>query len=219
MIVLRATKSRPFYAQMVGRGTRLAPGKENLLILDFLWHTVKHDLCHPASLVAESEEVSDKMTELQEAAACNPDAEQMDLEMLAELARTEVQKQREEALAKLLKANRRKAGRTMDPLEFALSLHDRDLELYEPMMPWQQAPPTDKQLQALARFGFAEDKIPSKGFASMLLDKVITRSRENLASPKQVRMLERFGYENAAKMTFNGAKEAIDKIAANGWRR
>jgi len=219
VIVLRATKSRPFYAQMVGRGTRLAPGKQDLLVLDFLWHTAKHDLCHPASLVAEKEDVAAKMTEMQEAAAGNPDAEQMDLEFLEAMAKKEVQKEREEALARELRANQRKAGRTVDPLEFALSLHDRDLEEYEPVMPWQAAPASDKQIATLVKFGFAPDRIPNKGFASMLLDKIIRRSRENLASPKQIKLLERFGYQDAGEMTFKDAKGAIDKLAANGWRR
>lgn len=39
VVVLRPTKSRALYCQMVGRGTRLAPGKDHLLLLDFLWMT------------------------------------------------------------------------------------------------------------------------------------------------------------------------------------
>jgi len=219
VVVLRATKSRPFYAQMVGRGTRLYEGKPDLLVLDFLWHTAKHDLCHPASLVAEKEDVAAKMTELQEAAAGNPDADQMDLEFLEAEAKKEVQKEREEALAKALRSNQRKAARTVDPLEFALSLHDTALEEYEPVMPWQAVPPSEKQLATLARFGFAPERVPNKGFASMLLDRIIRRSRENLASPKQIKLLERFGYTDAGALTFAAAKQRIDDIAKNGWRR
>ena len=63
MVVLRPTKGRSLYCQMVGRGTRLSPGKDHLLLLDFLWHTEKHELCHPASLICENEEVAQKMTE------------------------------------------------------------------------------------------------------------------------------------------------------------
>ena len=33
--LLRPTQSAGLYVQMVGRGTRLAPGKENCLVLDF----------------------------------------------------------------------------------------------------------------------------------------------------------------------------------------
>ena len=56
IIPLRPTKSRNLFAQQVGRGTRIHPGKDHLLILDFLWQTHKHNLVRPASLVAEDEE-------------------------------------------------------------------------------------------------------------------------------------------------------------------
>ena len=63
VVVLRPTKIRSLYCQMVGRGTRTAPGKDHLLLLDFLWHTERHELCHPASLICESPEVAQRMTE------------------------------------------------------------------------------------------------------------------------------------------------------------
>jgi len=219
IVVLRATKSRPFYAQMIGRGTRPLEGKKDLLILDFLWHTTRLDLCHPASLVAETEAISNRMTAIQEEAAGNPDAKQMDLEFLEDMARDDVQKEREEALAAELAKNRKKAGRTVDPLELALSLHDAELQDYEPVMAWQAAPPSEKQIETLGRFGIDATKVTCKGHASMLLDRIISRSRQNMASPKQIKLLERFGYTEASTFTFEEAKEAIDKIASNGWRR
>jgi superfamily II DNA or RNA helicase len=55
VICLRPTKIRSFYAQMIGRGTRIHPGKENLLILDFLWLSRQHNLIKPADLIAHDE--------------------------------------------------------------------------------------------------------------------------------------------------------------------
>ena len=63
IVVLRPTKVRSLYSQMVGRGTRLFRGKDHLLLLDFLWHTERHELCHPANLICENEDVARKMTE------------------------------------------------------------------------------------------------------------------------------------------------------------
>ena len=40
--LLRPTKSAGLYVQMVGRGTRLAPGKENCLVLDFAGNVRRH---------------------------------------------------------------------------------------------------------------------------------------------------------------------------------
>lgn len=40
--LLRPTKSVGLYVQMVGRGTRLAPGKDDCLVLDFAGNTARH---------------------------------------------------------------------------------------------------------------------------------------------------------------------------------
>lgn len=40
--LLRPTKSVGLYVQMVGRGTRLAPGKDDCLVLDFAGNTMRH---------------------------------------------------------------------------------------------------------------------------------------------------------------------------------
>jgi ATP-dependent helicase IRC3 len=50
IIVARPTKSRSLYAQMIGRGTRLYPGKDDCLILDLVGVTTRHDLMSMASL-------------------------------------------------------------------------------------------------------------------------------------------------------------------------
>lgn len=44
VIVARPTKSRPLYVQMIGRGTRLYPGKEDLLVLDMVGNDERLDL-------------------------------------------------------------------------------------------------------------------------------------------------------------------------------
>ncbi|MEG2001409.1 MAG: DEAD/DEAH box helicase, partial [Evtepia sp.] len=93
VIVLRPTKVRSLYSQMVGRGTRLCDGKNDLLIMDFLWHTEKHELCHPANLICENPEVSKKMTDIV-AQAAGP----VDVVGVEQEASSDVVSQREEAL-------------------------------------------------------------------------------------------------------------------------
>ena len=61
VIVLRPTRVRSLYQQMIGRGTRLCPGKENLLILDFLWLTERHDLCKPSSLISKDDDIASRI--------------------------------------------------------------------------------------------------------------------------------------------------------------
>ena len=48
----RPTKSRALYAQMVGRGTRLFPGKEDCLLVDFRGNAGRHSLANPVDLLA-----------------------------------------------------------------------------------------------------------------------------------------------------------------------
>lgn len=50
IVLARPTKSRGLYAQMVGRGTRRHPGKDDLLVLDLAGATGRHDLASAASL-------------------------------------------------------------------------------------------------------------------------------------------------------------------------
>ena len=44
VLLARPTKSRPLFAQMVGRGLRLHPGKENCIVLDFTDNAGRHSL-------------------------------------------------------------------------------------------------------------------------------------------------------------------------------
>ena len=50
IIIMRPTKSPTLYTQMIGRGTRLFPGKDDCLVLDLVGATSRHDLMSIASL-------------------------------------------------------------------------------------------------------------------------------------------------------------------------
>lgn len=213
IVVLRPTKVRSLYSQMVGRGTRLAPGKENLLLLDFLWHTERHELCRPAHLICETEEVARQMTEDLEKAG-GP----VDIEAAEKTASEEVVQSREEALAKQLAELRTRKRQLVDPLQFEMSIQAEDLASYVPSFGWEMAPPSEKQIAALQRQGIFPDEIASAGKAAKLLDKLALRRAEGLTTPKQIRFLERRGFQHVGTWQFDQAKRLIDRIAANGWR-
>ncbi len=211
--VLRPTKVRSLYCQMVGRGTRLAPGKDHLLLLDFLWHTERHELCHPAHLICENEDVAKKMTENLEAAGCP-----MDIEEAEKAAVEDVISQREEALAKQLAEMKKRKGRLVDPLQFEMSIQAEDLSGYVPSFGWEMAPPSDKQKQALEKLGILPDQINNAGKAKKILDRLNKRKEEKLTTPRQIRCLEKYGFQHVGTWQFDHAKKLIDRIAANGWR-
>jgi ATP-dependent helicase IRC3 len=50
VLIARPTRSRALYQQLVGRGTRPYPGKTNLLVLDLVGASERHDLVSVASL-------------------------------------------------------------------------------------------------------------------------------------------------------------------------
>lgn len=214
IVVLRPTKVRSLYCQMVGRGTRLSPGKDHLLLLDFLWHTERHELCHPASLICENEEVAQKMTEnLEDSAGIA-----IDIEEAEKTASEDVVAQREEALAKQLAEMKRRKKKLVDPLQFEMSIQAEDLSGYVPAFGWEIAPPSDKQKQTLEKLGILPDQIDNAGKASKLLERLDKRRKEGLTTPKQIRFLEGRGFQHVGTWQFETARRLIDRIAANGWR-
>ena len=214
IVVLRPTKVRSLYCQMVGRGTRLHPGKDHLLLLDFLWNTERHELCHPAALIAENEEVATQMTiNLEAEAGCA-----LDLEEVQEKAQTDVVAQREEALAKALAEMKHRKRKLVDPLQFEMSIQAEDLSGYVPAFGWEMAPPSDSQKQTLEKLGILPDEIDNAGKANKLLDRLAKRRDEGLTTPRQIRFLEGRGFQHVGTWPFDSAKKLIDRIAGNGWR-
>lgn len=213
VVVLRPTKVRSLYSQMVGRGTRLSPGKTDLLLLDFLWMTDKHELCRPADLVCEDRAVARQMTENLAESGCP-----QDIEEAAVQASEDVVAQREEALAKQLEEQRRKKAKLVDPLQYEMSIQAEDLAGYVPAFGWEAGPPTEQQAAALEKLGILPDAVESAGKASLLLDRLHKRRDEGLTTPKQIRCLEKYGFQHVGRWSFEQAKHMIDRIAASGWR-
>ena len=213
VVVLRPTKVRSLYSQMVGRGTRLSPGKTDLLLLDFLWMTDKHELCRPADLVCEDRTVARQMTEHLAETGCPEDIEEA-----AAQASEDVVAQREEALAKQLEEQRRKKAKLVDPLQYEMSIQAEDLTGYVPAFGWEAGPPSEQQTAALEKLGILPDAVESAGKAALLLDRLNKRRDEGLTTPKQIRCLEKYGFQHVGTWSFEAARHMIDRIAAQGWR-
>ena len=213
IVVLRPTKIRSLYAQMIGRGTRLCPGKDHLLLLDFLWHTERHELCHPAHLICESEDIAKKMTKNIEAAGYP-----VDIEAAEQKATQDIIAAREEALAKKLAAMKHRKRKLVDPLQFEMSIQAEDLTNYVPAFGWEMAPPSEKQFKTLEKLGIFPNEIENAGKANKILEKLNKRRMEGLTTPKQIRFLEGRGFQHVGTWQFEAARKLIDRIAANGWK-
>ncbi len=213
VVVLRSTKVRALYCQMVGRGTRLAEGKDHLLLLDFLWHTEKHELCRPACLIAETQEVAEKMTEKIAEAGCP-----VDIEEVERTASEEVVNERESALAEKLEALKKRRSRLVDPMQYAMSIQDNGLSDYVPSFGWENNPVSESQKKALERKGINPEAVDTAGRAEKILKACAQRQLEGLATPKQIRRLEQYGFQHVGGWSFQAASNMIQRIACLGWK-
>ena len=213
VVVLRPTKVRALYQQMVGRGMRLSPGKTELLLLDFLWLTDRHDLCRPSSVISRDEELSKKIDEM---VAQNGSG--VDLLEAEEEAERNAVAEREASLARQLKEMRMRQGRLVDPIQYALSIAAEDLANYAPTFAWEMSPPSEKQLKFLESHGILAGSVENMGKARLLIDRLIRRQQEGLATPKQIRLLERYGFRQVGTWHFDTASAMISRLANNNWR-
>ena len=196
VIPLRPTKIRSLYAQQIGRGTRIHPGKDFLWVLDFLWLTHRHNLIRPPALIAQDDE---------EAQAMGGDGDLLD--------RAEQYRQEKFArLAEALEANRRREAKEFDLLEFAVAIGDAELASFEPTMHWHGDPISPRQTEFLTRCGINPAALKGKGHACHVIDKIMQRRAAGLATYKQVRTLRKFGVPEAHLISFTRAHAILDRL-------
>ncbi|MCR9245989.1 MAG: DEAD/DEAH box helicase [bacterium] len=90
--IARPVLSRSFYAQMVGRGTRIAEGKKDLLVLDFVPGNCRHSLAQAVDIFASANpEVQDRARRI--ATEAGAEGQAIALERALELAQQEQEAQ------------------------------------------------------------------------------------------------------------------------------
>lgn len=202
----RPTKSRPLYAQMVGRGTRLAKGKNDCLLIDFNYLTTKHDLVKPVELFDTTHTDSEVLEIATEMAKTQKGLDLVDAIERAEKVHNERQVLR-------IHARERQVGYrrvSYDPLSVCDALG----------IPWRGGKDavinraTPKQVELLKKFKVEDAASMSKTRAATILDALIARSKAGLATQKQVAHLIRNGVEPgvARKMTFKEASAELDRL-------
>lgn len=214
VVVLRPTRSRPLFAQMVGRGTRLAEDKQDLLLLDFLWLHERHSICRPASLIAANEEEAEAMTQLaQERTEAMPEelVEELGLDLLK--LQSDVQSEREEALRKKLEAMAKRQAKYISAEEFAVRHHALAIAEFEPTMKWHRDAVTDKQAAILEKAGVNIETVRGKGHASQILDTYFQWKGTQPATEKQKWVMRNRGWvskdglRTSENATYNEARE------------
>lgn len=193
-------------SQMVGRGTRLAPGKQDCVLIDFAWLTDKMDLVRPADLFDRSNRPDDEAEILAEAIekATGP----IDLIEAAERAKDEAVRRREIAVkARAKSCNMRFVS--YNALDMANTL---GIPVRGATQDATHRPASPKQVETLLKFGVADAATMSVRRATKMLETIFERRSKNLATPKQLTWLVKLGVEpnQARSMTFAEASAFLD---------
>lgn len=208
VVLMRATESRALQTQMIGRGTRLYPGKTKCYAIGFNWKTFKHKLVHPVELVdsyatdAETLSIAKELIDK---------GEEPDLLKAIEKAE-EVKKERVKLRIKVREGETRyKRVVRFDPLAVAdvlgMTVRNRG---ERPV----GIPASAKQVETLEKFGIQGADKMSKAEASKYLDKIFGRLKEGLATVKQVSWMIARGVDpdEARAMSKDEASETLDRL-------
>jgi superfamily II DNA or RNA helicase len=190
VVCLRPTTIRAFYAQMVGRGTRINPGKENLLLLDFLWLSREHNLVKPVSLIARDDQHAVEI----EAALAGADGDLIRAETNAKVAR-------EAALKQRLERQRERDGDDVDLLELAQRFRAPEIVDYKPTFRWERKEATDRQIEILRRNGINVALVRDRGHASIILSNLFDFKEREPATEKQKNFCRYLGHPNPQNLT------------------
>lgn len=202
---LRVTQSRSLYTQMVGRGTRLSPetGKEDLLLIDFLWQAEKHNLVKPANLMPGDDTVQAVMSKIAEEKTTGGDDSAIDLFDLEEEA-SGAERERERTLVKAFEANKNRKSEVLSAEDFCARCGSEDD--FEEEFPWQGKRVTENQAALLKKAGVDLRTVRNQGHASALIDTWTNFKNNQPASHKQIAAMKRAGYPGAENATAKDAR-------------
>lgn len=207
IVLARPTKSRGLYSQMVGRGTRLSPGKSDCIVVDFAWLTSRHDLIKPTELF----DTTGQDSEIQRLAAALIDSGETDDPMEA-IERAE--KDHEERQKLRIRVRERESRyRRVEYNPFAV-MDTLGLVTRRESDSSIKLKATDKQVAVLEKLGVTEARSMSKRRASMMIDTLFSRMDNKLATLKQVSYLIANGMEpsEARAMPFKDASETLSRM-------
>lgn len=222
----RPTKSRAKFAQMIGRGTRPLPGvvdgvdaalarraaiassaKPGVEVIDFEGNCGRHKLVSCADILGGK--YADEVVERAKAEAKKKGAA-ADIEQELEDAEKAIRDEKQASRRNLVQANVKYHTRTIDAFDIF------DIEPARERAWDRDRAPSEKMIAFLDKAG-----VPTKGLsftqAKQLIGEVINRRDAGRCTYKQAKVLQKYGY--SPESSYQEAREVIDAIAANGWRR
>ena len=219
VVLLRPTTSRSLVAQMIGRGTRIAEGKTDCLILDFVpARAPKIRLASPEDVLCDRElddEVKERVAQLQ------LDGDMRAYHELVAEAEEQIANERAAAAANLEYEKRRSITHRREWLRkvgvvYAVATLPTSelLSAICPNIPGDRLA-SAAQREALVRMGYEVEADLSMRQASKLFDIARERRERGLCTLKQSRFLAKKGLRG--DLTMDEATRVIDEIQSNGW--
>lgn len=207
----RPTKSRALYTQCAGRGTRLYPGKDNLLILDFVGNTGRHKLVGALDLLGDglpaklSMRAKKRYEEGEDLAEIIADEQRIDAAD-AERRRLELEE----------KARRAQVRYTVRPVYDQLSILGLAGKPISAPASTAQAI-TPRQLEYLKdRVGYKGAEKLDRHAAEAIINAVAARNARGLCTLKQARLLSSHGLR--LDVTREEASTIITALKGADWR-
>jgi superfamily II DNA or RNA helicase len=211
----RPTKSRSLYTQCVGRGLRLAEGKANCLLLDFIAKNQAPDLVGPTDVLAGEDLDPDARAIAERKLTTGGAAEELTEAIEAardEAAKRQRQLERERRAAHI-SALAKWAKQEMDVFPGHAALAEHAAEVIKPARRDERVA-TEAQREMLAKYGITLPSEASARSASKVIDEAM---RRGLASMKQLRTIARAGLRTEG-ISKREASFIIDALANNGWQ-
>lgn len=212
ILMVRPTKSRALYAQMLGRGLRPAPGKVDCLVLDFTGNSGKHKLVSALDILGGrwSEDVIARAKA--NAAKKGSVAQRSEEALRKAAAELEAEEAAEVARRARIVATKVewKIGAKVDPFSVLGISDDGEFD--------SRSPPIQvDQVRTLEKFKIDVPDGCTRAQAGRLIQAAIVRMKKGLATYKQIKKLSQFGIA-AQRMYMSTASKLMDAIAKNGWR-
>lgn len=198
--VLRPTTSRALYSQMIGRGTRLSPGKADLLVLDFPGVGFERKLVTPLDVLGGITD-EDILRKLQ-AVLARAEAAGLPIDLLSAEAEAQIEDREEKERAAADRLRRGKQAQEIDVLG-----HEREAE-----PEWKVALRERWKLKPKEIIQYAPDEEHARRLVAWLVE----RRKAGMCSFRQGMLLRSKGLP-ARNVSFETASQWINGIAAAEW--
>jgi hypothetical protein len=194
---------------MIGRVTRLAPGKKDALVVDFHYLTSKHDLVRPADLFDSSSDDPEIVDVINELTGKSQGDLPFDMVAVAKQAH-QVQAQRKLLRIQVREREIKYRRVVYDPLAVSDCMGFR----FKPSSEASYSPASPKQAALLGKLGVANAESLSRRQAGRWLELLLPRMKAGLATVKQVSHMIAQGLDpkTARGMSKRDASEYLSKL-------